>query len=162
MSKDFFIREVGLTHAAVMAAVHAKAFVDGWSADAMATALAQPGAFALMALQDDETPLGFVLIRAAVFAPVASDGGGGEGEVLTIATHPHARRQGVARALMTTALDKLRAMGVARVFLEVAVDNAPARGVYQSLGFEAVGERKGYYARPGGVRVDALVLAFDL
>jgi len=143
----------------VLAAMHAEAFAEGWSAEAFVRALSQPGAFGCIALDAADEPLGFAVLRAALF-----DGGGdgGEAEVLTIATRPQARRQGVARALMDAALSRARGLGVARVFLEVAADNPAARGLYEGLGFQAVGVRKGYYARQGAPRADAHVLALDL
>lgn len=155
MAESFQIEAVGAAHGAVLAHVHAQAFDAGWSAATLTETLAQPGVLALLALANGE-PLGFVIVRAV---PVA---GGGEAEVLTIATRPQARRRGVARALMRAAMAKLAAQGIARVFLEVAVDNAPARAFYESRGFKSVGVRKGYYARAQGPAADALVLALDL
>lgn len=148
------------SHAGVLAEVHGEAFADAWDADAFASALAQPGAFGFIAVDEDDEPLGFVLLRAVVFDA------GGEAEVLTIATRPQRRRQGVARQLMTTALTAAIERGVTRVFLDVAQDNAPARALYDDLGFGQVGRRKAYYARGkmGGEnpRVDALVMALDV
>ena len=79
----------------------------------------------------------------------------GEAEVLTIAVHPQARRQGLATQLM----QQLLAQNVERVFLEVAEDNAAARSLYSKLGFQQVGHRKGYYARAQATPIDALILS---
>lgn len=151
------VTEVGPAHAEVLAALHGRAFDAGWDGAAFVTALAQPGAFALLATDAAKQPQGFVLMRCAAFAD-----GGGEAEVITIATHPDAHRLGVARALMGAALDRARTLGMARVFLEVAADNAAAQALYAALGFVEVGRRAAYYARANGARVDALVLALDL
>lgn len=162
------------THAAVLAALHGAAFPDApWGAAAFAGALGQPGAFGFIAVHgtvrgddgEDEDPLGFVLMRAALFKD--DDGGdsgdgGGEAEVLSIATRPDRRRRGVARTLMEAALTRARALGATRVFLEVAADNLAAQRLYASLEFAEVGRRKAYYARAQGPRADALVLALDL
>jgi ribosomal-protein-alanine N-acetyltransferase len=43
--------------------------------------------------------------------------------------------------------------------LEVAADNGAALRLYRRTNFTQAGRRKGYYARPGGEKVDALVLA---
>lgn len=156
MRQQFDIREVTAAHAQVLAMLHGESFEEAWSADTLASALSQPGALALLAVANEDAPLGFVMARAALFE------GGGEAEILTIATRPQARRLGVARALLLAARDRLQAMGVARMFLEVAEDNAPARALYESLGFTTVGRRTGYYARADGARADAWVLALDL
>ena len=50
------------------------------------------------------------------------------------------------------------ANGVVRMFLEVALDNIPARQLYARAGYSLVGRRKGYYRRPDGSRMDALIL----
>lgn len=147
--------EITKAHAGVLAAIHGEAFAEAWDADAFASALDQPGAFGYIATEDDE-PLGFALLRAALFD------GGGEAEVLSIATRPQARRRGVARQLMHAALERARTWRVERVFLEVAEDNSGARGLYQSLGFVQVGRRKAYYARAGALPVDALIMALDV
>ena len=162
MNARFSMTPLSPAHVAVLAALHDEAFAEGWSAEAFASALAQPGAFGFLAtVEPGGEPLGFALLRAARFD------GGGEAEVLTIATRPSARRHGVARAVMDAALVQARAWGVTRVFLEVAADNAAAQALYDRLGFAAVGRRKGYYARPAHAPLDqapqdAIVMALDL
>ncbi len=49
---------------------------------------------------------------------------------------PAARGQGLARPLVTAAVQWARGQGARVVTLRVAVDNAVARGVYESLGFK--------------------------
>lgn len=148
--------EMTPSHAGVLAALHKEAFADGWDEHAFASALAQPGAFGFIVTQGDGAePLGFALLRAVVFA-----GGGGEAEVLTLATRPGARRQGVARRALTAALAKAHAAGVDRVYLEVAADNVAARALYAGLGFRVVGRRQGYYVRANAASVDALVMEY--
>jgi len=51
--------------------------------------------------------------------------------------------------------------GMAEAFLEVRPSNAIAIGLYESLGFEQVGTRRGYYQAAGG-REDAAVLRLRL
>ncbi|MBV9750076.1 MAG: GNAT family N-acetyltransferase [Acetobacteraceae bacterium] len=123
-----------------MALLHAAAFppIDRWSATAFATQLALPGVFGLI----DERG-GLALAR------VIAD----EAELLTIAVHPAARRQGIGRTLLTAVLSEAARRGAVTVFLEVAESNAPAHALYASLAFTPVGRRKGYYAS-----ADALVL----
>lgn len=145
--------EANAAHAQVLAHIHGEAFDAPWSQEALLSALASPGAFALIAQndQDDQVePLGFVLMRV----------GGGEAEVLTIATRPEARRSGVAKTLMAAASKRAMDARAQTIFLEVAEDNAPAQALYTALGFSQVGRRERYYTRANGARVAALVMAF--
>jgi RimJ/RimL family protein N-acetyltransferase len=48
---------------------------------------------------------------------------------------PQARGKGLARPLVTAAVDWARDLHASTVTLRVAADNAQARGVYESLGF---------------------------
>ncbi len=85
-----------------------------------------------------------------------------EAEILTLAVRPSARRTGVATRLIEKAAARIVAAGGRRLFLEVAEDNAAGRALYARLGFEPVGRRPRYYARPDGPAVDALLLARNL
>ena len=132
--------------AAELGACHARSFDSPWSAGDIETLLAAPGGYALAA-RDDAGVRAFLLARAIV----------GEAEILTLAVDPPRRRQGLARALVEAAAGAAVAAGAEAMFLEVAADNLAAIGLYGAAGFERVGLRRGYYARPGGA-VDALVL----
>lgn len=79
--------------------------------------------------------LGFLVIR-----PVAAD----EYEVLNLAVEPSARRRGVARQLLQSAL----AQWPGTWFLEVRESNAGAIQLYESLGFQRAGRRADYYRDP--------------
>lgn len=81
-----------------------------------------------------------------------------EAEILTLATDPAARRRGHARAALAAFEGAAAACGVASVFLEVAADNHAAQGLYGSSGYDQVGLRARYYARPSGESCDALIL----
>ena len=70
--------------------------------------------------------------------------GEGEREILNVAVDPAYRRRGVARRLIQEQL--ARCPGTH--FLEVRESNAAARRLYESLGFEQVGERPAYYENP--------------
>jgi len=136
--------------APVLAEMHRACFDPGWDAGSFVGTLSMPGVFGAVAVQDPGGALmGFAVLRA----------GGGEAEVLTIATHPGTRGKGAARGLMDRALKVSQTLDVQTVFLEVAADNTPALALYRSLGFCQTGRRRGYYARPGGAREDALVMA---
>ena len=84
-----------------------------------------------------------------------------EAEILNIAVHPAAQRQGMARALMQAVLEAAVQSGVEKVFLEVRAGGEAAQALYLSLGFVACGRRKGYYATAAGGREDALLMRWD-
>ncbi len=131
----------GRDRAGALAALHAQAFETGWSEDEIAGLLGAPGGAAF------EVEGGFILLRVLPE----------EAEVLTLAVAPEARRRGAGRALVRAGVAAAEAAGAEVVFLEVAADNTAARALYGGEGFEEVGRRKSYYARPGGA-VDAVVL----
>ncbi len=81
-----------------------------------------------------------------------------EAEVLTIATDPAHRRQGLARAALAQGESVAGAKGATAVFLEVAEDNQAARALYAQAGYVQVGRRPGYYLPKDAAPVAALVL----
>ena len=83
----------------------------------------------------------------------------GELEIIEVATLPTMRRGGTGRALVLAAVDEARAVHAARVLLEVRSANAAAIALYRSIGFHAVGKRRGYYADTGD---DALLMDLSL
>ena len=78
-----------------------------------------------------------------------------EVHVTNLAVDPAWRGEGIGRRLLGTILAYHRAGGARRAFLEVRPDNAWARRLYQRLGFQEVGRRRGYYIDTGE---DALLL----
>jgi len=80
-------------------------------------------------------------------------------QINNIAVHPDARGRGLGEAMMRFALDTVRAMGAAFVSLEVRITNAAARRLYDKLGFEVFGIRKGYYSNPDE---DAVVMGVHI
>ncbi len=82
-----------------------------------------------------------------------------EVHVLNLAVHPAARRQGLARRLMTAAIEQGRTGGATLVTLEVRRSNFPAISLYRDLGFRPVGIRPNYYVDEGE---DAVVMSLDL
>lgn len=70
----------------------------------------------------------------------------GEGEIANVAVHPKFWRQGVARALMQTALGQAAQLGLTRVLLEVRASNEPAQRLYRSFGFVEDSRRPRYYS----------------
>lgn len=123
---------------------------DAWSADNMASELAGEHTHYLVAVADDERIDGY----AGLMAPL----GTGQGDIQTVTVAPRARRQGLARTLMTQLIDEARRRGAEELFLEVRADNEGAQALYTELGFEAIAVRKRYYK--GGI--DALSMKLTL
>lgn len=140
------IGPIASSQAIELADLHAEAFNAPWKTSTLSELLAQAGVFAVSHRD------GFILCRTVV----------DEAEILTVAVRPEARRGGLGRRLVEAAAGFARQSGAARLFLEVAEDNPAARALYARCGFVAEGRRRGYYARPGGPSVDALLLSINL
>ena len=87
--------------------------------------------------------------------------GAGEAHILNLCVREEHRRAGVGRALIHYLLEQAEDAGMVEAFLEVRPTNAIAKFLYQSLGFEQIGTRRGYYQAAGG-REDAAVLRLRL
>ncbi len=124
---------------------------DPWDEASVATLTAPPAGFAVIALDVQDQPVGFVMARVA-----AEDA-----EILAIGVLPKARQGGVGRLLVEAAVAGSRDLGATALFLEVAEDNQAAWTLYKVCSFFSVGRRPGYYKRPDG-RVAALVLRRNL
>jgi ribosomal-protein-alanine N-acetyltransferase len=103
-----------------------------------------------VAIQDDQ------IIGYAVMSM-----GAGEAHILNLCVREEGRRAGVGRALIRYLLEQAEDAGMVEAFLEVRPSNAIALILYQSLGFEQIGTRRGYYQAVGG-REDAAVLRLRL
>jgi ribosomal-protein-alanine N-acetyltransferase len=87
--------------------------------------------------------------------------GAGEAHVLNVCVLHDFRNVGFGRRLLEHLLERAGAAGVNEAFLEVRPSNLSAIRLYQRLGFEQIGVRRGYYQAPEG-REDAIVLKLDL
>jgi [ribosomal protein S18]-alanine N-acetyltransferase len=79
--------------------------------------------------------------------------------ILNVSVDPDHRRKGLARQMLTVALEVCTEQRLQYVTLEVRVSNTAAITLYESLGFRSIGRRKNYYSDN---REDALVLALVL
>ena len=87
--------------------------------------------------------------------------GAGEAHILNVCVRDEFRCLGFGRRLLEHLLERAAAAGVAEAFLEVRPSNLSAIRLYQHLGFEQIGIRRGYYQAPDG-REDAIVLKLTL
>lgn len=86
--------------------------------------------------------------------------GVGEAHILNLSVAPGQQGQGVGRRIMDILIEI--AKGEAEtMFLEVRPSNPSAIALYQKLGFNEIGVRKGYYPAEKG-REDAIMYALEL
>jgi ribosomal-protein-alanine N-acetyltransferase len=119
--------------AQLLAAMHARCFAEPWSEISFAELLISPG----VSVEVAKDGTGFILWRHVV----------DEAEILTLAVDPDFRRQGLARLLITHAVEELKNNGVVRFFLEVEEGNQPALALYKNSGFTMIGRRLDYYGQ---------------
>ncbi|MEW6257903.1 MAG: GNAT family N-acetyltransferase [Pseudomonadota bacterium] len=145
------LRDARPADAGALARIHAASFHRGWGVDEFERLLAERVTLAhVLAERSAGAPVAFVLSH--LVPP--------EGEILSIAVAPSARRKGHGARLLTHHLGRLAAMGVQVSHLEVDATNAGALALYRRLGYVEAGRRKGYY-QTAGRATDALVLRRD-
>ena len=130
-----FIRQASAEDLPRIAWLEDIAFAEPWPFDLLAYEFGHPRGFLLVASWDDGPSVGYVAFRH----------GGGESEMLRLAVDPEVRRQGVARLLVESGLERLRRERVESCHLEVRMDNRGAIAFYEALGFQRSGRRKNYY-----------------
>ena len=81
-----------------------------------------------------------------------------EVRLMNLAVIEPMRHKGIARALVTQALEVGLAQGAMRAVLEVRASNQAAHGLYRSLGFRGETTRPAYYMDP---LEDALLMELD-
>ena len=81
--------------------------------------------------------------------------------LLNITVTPKLRKQGLGARLMAAIEGVASQQKIPRIILEVRPSNLNALNLYQKLGYQQIGVRKGYYPadKSTGTREDALVLA---
>ena len=98
-----------------------------------------------------------VTVNRRVMAYGVMSFGAGEAHILNLCDAQAYRCRGVGKRLLAALIDRAAAAGMGEAFLEVRPSNTAAIRLYQSLGFEHAGMRRGYYQAIGG-REDAAVL----
>jgi [ribosomal protein S18]-alanine N-acetyltransferase len=118
----------------VVAIDTAAGILQPWSTNAYAHELSRQTAFCWVAEVDGRLAGSLTMWEVV-----------GEAEIANVAVHPGFWRQGIARALLQTALDKAAELSFTRVMLEVRASNEPAQSLYRDFGFVEDGRRRGYY-----------------
>ncbi len=86
-------------------------------------------------------------------------------EVAMVATHPDYRRRGLARRLVTAAIDHARELGAKLCVLEVLDENEPAYKLYRSLGFihfDSITRQKLDFKKPSETPLMNLPEGYDI
>jgi len=128
------VRALGVDDLDAVASLERASQPQPWSDAALLVELVHDDAVVIGAF-DDGALVGYVAVRRLV----------DECWILNIATHPSARRRGVAVRLMDEAVARGAVWASTSLWLEVREDNAGARALYERCGLAAVGRRPGYY-----------------
>ena len=149
MSVALFLRRAVATDVAALAALERAASLHPWNEAQLAAELERVLPDSVIVMDGRAGVRAWCAYRVAV----------GELQILNLAVDPRARRRGLGRCLLETALRRGVTAAATRALLEVRASNAAARSLYAKFGFVPLGVRKNYYAEP---IEDALVLARPL
>ncbi|HBP37931.1 MAG TPA: ribosomal-protein-alanine N-acetyltransferase [Clostridiales bacterium] len=140
------IRRANLADLAGLVLLEQTCFAMPWSEQSLRQELADnPAARCLVA----EAPDGFLAGYVAYWSVLD------EGQVTNLAVHPAWRRRGIGRRLLLAMISLAAAEHLSGLVLEVRAGNQAARGLYESVGFQPIGQRKEYYANN---REDAIIM----
>jgi ribosomal-protein-alanine N-acetyltransferase len=152
VSADLAVRPLALGDCATLSARLPALLAGDWSVAALA---ASPHQQRVLAARSDLPQLrGF-----AAYYQVLD-----ECHLLDLAIWPEWQQQGLGRYLLEAVLAQAHESGCTQCLLEVRRSNLAARTLYQRVGFNEVGNRRGYYPprEIGGGREDALLYSLEL
>jgi ribosomal-protein-alanine N-acetyltransferase len=121
-----------------VAAIERSVFKDPWTRRSFVDLVGARNVLFLVAEAGKRSVVGYAVVLIA----------GLESELANLAVSRLMQKQGLGRRLLTEAVEQARGRGAREMFLEVRESNASAVGLYAGAGFEAVGRRARYYARP--------------
>jgi [ribosomal protein S18]-alanine N-acetyltransferase len=129
--------------------IERRSYPTPWSRSMFASELSKPSSISLGAFEAETGELvGYLVISRYVDA----------WHVMNIAVAPERRRQGIAVALFDRLFELTAADGRRGYTLEVRISNEAAIKLYERLGFQSRGVRRGYYTDN---REDALIMWRD-
>jgi ribosomal-protein-alanine N-acetyltransferase len=126
-------------------AIERESYATPWSRSMFDAELRNPSSLALGAFTDDDSLVGYAFVSRYVDA----------WHVMNIAVTDAFRRRGIASALLERLFEVTETDPRRGYTLEVRVSNAGAIALYERLGFEPRGIRRGYYTDN---REDALIM----
>ncbi len=141
------IRRLDLVDLSAIEAIEVRAYPTPWSRAMFASELAKPTSICLGAFEGEEL-VGYVVNSRYVDA----------WHVMNVAVEPGHQGRGIATALLERLFELTHDDERRGYTLEVRVSNNAAIRLYEKLGFEARGLRRGYYTDN---REDALIMWRD-
>jgi ribosomal-protein-alanine N-acetyltransferase len=133
-------------------AIEQSSFSQPWSKNLFLSEFRSPGVSTLLVSLEGKAPnrrvTGYI-----VYWNVED-----EMHILNLAVDNSYRRQGIAKKLVLSAVQRAFKKGAKRAFLEVRASNIPARQLYANLGFIGNSIRRDYYDAP---MEDAVVMSLE-
>ncbi|MGJ0490661.1 ribosomal protein S18-alanine N-acetyltransferase [Methylobacter sp.] len=142
------IRRMAVSDLPSVAAIEKKGYQFPWGEDIFRDCL--KARYECWVCEERDKVLGYCIASIAV----------GEAHVLNLCVDPAEQGQGIGRKLLENLIESARGRAET-VFLEVRPSNTVAIALYENMGFNEIGIRKGYYPAENG-REDALMLALEL
>ena len=139
------LRRLDSGHLDIVEAIERQAYPTPWSRSMFDAELRKPSSLALGAFTGEDVLVGYAFVSRYVDA----------WHVMNIAVANEFRRRGIASALLERLFDVTATDPRRGYTLEVRVSNEGAIKLYERLGFEARGVRRGYYTDN---REDALIM----
>ncbi|WP_336278815.1 ribosomal protein S18-alanine N-acetyltransferase [Bartonella sp. CB175] len=147
--KHFRVAPLQENDSALIQHIHQCCFTPAWEKQAFDNFLKDHSIFGYKAYLIDkpEQILGFCLYRLIL----------DEAEIITIAVHPHYRRQRIGYLLLDSTLHHLHHKRAIKLFLEVEETNISALNLYQRFDFQKISKRLAYYQSKNS-RIDAIIM----
>ncbi len=145
------LRRLGLGDLAEIERIERRSYATPWSRSMFAGELAKPSSICLGAFDSDGEDgrlAGYLIVSRYVDA----------WHVMNVAVDPDHRGRGIATMLLERLFELTAADARRGYTLEVRVSNATAIALYERLGFQSRGIRRGYYTDN---REDALIMWKD-
>jgi ribosomal-protein-alanine N-acetyltransferase len=142
------LRALGARDLDALEEIERQSYPAPWSRSMFAAELQKPGALAIGAYRDTDSLVGYAIVSRYVDA----------WHVMNVAVAPAFRRRGIAQALLERLFEATGSDARRGYTLEVRVSNAEAIRLYERLGFQPRGIRRGYYTDN---REDALIMWRD-
>ncbi len=144
-------QRLGIAHLAVIHAIEQRGYPYPWSLKILQDTL-KAGTACHGLIGHDDRLLAYAFVNTAA----------GEAQLLNLCVDPDHQGKGLGRRMMLHLLALAREEFCTILLLEVRRSNTPARRLYESLGFNTLGVRKGYYPNGPGATEDALVMGFEI